>query len=876
MTSNVSLNVSFLLIRLASLLVPRDRRGEWLEEWRGELTALKDTRAAGVAGLPSLIGFAVGSLPHAMWMRTEGWTMDGLFQDLKYSARVLRQAPGFTVVAALTLALGIGANASIFALVNGLVLRAPAGVQDADRLVQIARSYESAPRWDNFSWPALNFIGESARTLSGVAGYQNEPFVMGRGSETERVLGQIVTGSYFDVLGIRPHVGRLLTPADNVEPGTHPVVVFSHALWTRRYGADPSIVGSTVQIGAQPYEVIGVTPEGFAGIRSIGARPGLFVPTMMRSGDNRALSLDSWGSSWINVVGRLADDVTFEEARASMQLVSARLREVSTINRDMTVLLAEGVGLDPGSREQAEQISFILVLIVGLVLLLTCTNVANLSLSRATTRRTEIGVRMALGAGRSRLIRHLVTESALLAVGATVLAIPIVFVSGDFLPLMFPSDLSVSLDADGRVYTFLVGIGLVAGLLFGVVPAWAASRHDMRDALREGASTGPRAKTRLSNALVVSQLALSLGLVAGAALLGRSVFNARMAQPGFNPSGLVAGMVGLEASGRFDGESGRAFFAALIAEAERLPGIRSATLANQLPIAGGHSRSTVRPVGRDDVDFEAEFTVVWSRYFETMGIPILRGRTLGGFDDEPERVVVVNDALASMFWPGEDPIGKELQGDPTWRVVGLVPDVQMRSLRSAGNPGVYYPASQGYRPTMALILSGENDRARLPETIRRTVATIDPELPVSSVVDLQAAMTESMGETRTIGYLLGVFAALALLLASVGLYGLVSYGASQRVREFGIRIALGAEPESLVRLILRRGLVISVLGIGLGLVISYGLGVALQSLLFGVSNTDGLTFGVAAAVLMTVGGVAAWLPARRASKVDAAISLRDA
>ena len=285
---------------------------------------------------------------------------------------------------------------------------------------------------------------------------------------------------------------------------------------------------------------------------------------------------------------------------------------------------------------------------------------------------------------------------------------------------------------------------------------------------------------------------------------------------------------------------------------------------------------TVRPVGRDDVNFEAEYTVVGPRYFETMGVPIVRGRALGGFDDEPERVVVVNEALASMFWPGEDPIGKELQADPPWRVVGLVPDVQMRSLRSRGNPGVYYPASQVYRPGMALHVSSETARAQVPDMIRRTVAAIDPGLPVSSVVDLQSAMTDSMGETRTIGYLVGAFAALALLLASVGLYGLVSYGASQRVRELGIRIALGAEPRSLVRLVLKRGIRISVLGIGLGFVISYGLDLALQSLLFGVAGTDALTLGGAALVLMTVGGFAAWLPARRASRVDASISLRDA
>lgn len=864
------------LVRAGGWLVPRDRRAEWLEEWQAELTALADAQATGTSGLPGAIAFAVGSLPHAVWTRTEGWTMDSVLQDLRYSARVLRRAPGFTIVAALTLALGIGANASIFSLVNGLVLRAPTGIESPGRLVQIARSYEADPRWDNFSWPAMRLIGSEARTLSGVAGYQAQPFVLGRGTETERVIGQLVTGTYFDVLGVTPHAGRLLQPVDDMDPGGHPVVVLSHSLWTRRYGADASMVGRSIQIGSRPYEVVGIARKGFAGIESIGSPPDIFVPTMMHPGYGGELPFDEWGSSWINVVGRLADGASFDEASASMEVMSLRLRDAAAVNEGILVLLADGVGLDPEGREDAKQISLILLLIVGLVLLLTCTNVANLFLSRATSRRTEVGVRMALGAGRTRLVRQLVTESSLLAVGATLLALPVVVAAGDLLPLVFPYSVSVSLDADARVYAFLVAIGLAAGLLFGAAPAWAASRRNVTHALREGASTGPRSRTRLRDALVVSQLGLSLGLVAGAALLGRSVLNARLAEPGFEPSGLSAGFVDLFATGRYDEESGAAFWESLLAEADRTPDARVATIASQLPIAGAHSRRSVRPVGRDDVYFEAEFTVVGPRYFETMRIPIVRGRALGGFDDEPERVVVVNEALASRFWPGEDPIGKELQGDPTaWRVVGLVPDVQMRSLRAVGNPAVYYPIARSYSPRMALHLSSESGRTPAPEVVRNAVASVDPELPVSTVVDLQAALTESMGETRTIGYLMGAFAALALLLAAVGLYGLVSYGASQRIREFGIRVALGARPESLVRLILAKGLAVSVLGVGVGLVISYGLGVALQSLLFGVGRTDVVTLLAAASLLMAAAALAAWLPARRASRVDAATSLRD-
>jgi hypothetical protein len=330
----VSRRWPWAIVCAASVMVPRGRREEWLEEWRGELAALDGARGAGAAGLPSTMGFAVGSLPHAVWMRTEGWTMDSLLQDLKYSSRVLRRAPGFTLVAGLTLALGIGANASIFALLNGLVLRAPAEIEEPDRLVQIARSYETDPRWDNFSWPAMKLIGQEARTLSGVAGYQDQPFVLGRGAETALVLGQLVTGNYFDVLGVTPEVGRLLQHADDVEPGAHPVVVLSHTLWTRRYGADPTIVGRTIQVGAQPYEVVGVAPPRFAGIEAIGGRPALFVPAMMHPGYRGELPFERWGTSWINVVGRLADGVAFQEAEASMDVVSARLREAAAVNEE--------------------------------------------------------------------------------------------------------------------------------------------------------------------------------------------------------------------------------------------------------------------------------------------------------------------------------------------------------------------------------------------------------------------------------------------------------------------------------------------------------------------------------------------------------------
>jgi predicted permease len=865
--------VARAVVGAASALVPGDRRREWLEEWRAELAALEGARAGGAAGLPSALGFAVGSVPHAMWTRTEGWTVDSVLQDVRYSIRVLRRAPGFTLVAALTLALGIGANASIFSLVNGLVLRSPAAIQAPDRLVQIARSYETAPRWDNFSWPAMKLIEAEARALSGVAGYHSEPFVLGRGADTERVDGQIVTANFFDVLGVAPHVGRLFQPDDDVYPG-HEVVVLSHALWSRRYGGDPTVVGRSIQVGARPYEVVGVAQPGFTGVESIGARPGVFVLATRHPGYYGEAIFEEWGSSWIDLFGRLADGVAFEQATASMDVVTARLRAAAAVHEDIEVLLAPGVGLDPEGREEATRISVILMVIVGLVLLLTCTNVANLLLARAAGRKTEVGVRMALGGGRGRLARQHVTESLVLSLGATLLAVPIVVAAGDLLPLVFPYSVSVSLHADAAVWAFLVGIGLLTGLVFGTVPALAATRRDLAATLRDGASTGPRARTRLRDALVAAQLGLSLGLVAGAALLGRSVLNAGSAEPGFEPAGLAVGFVDLFATGRYDEESGRALVADMVEAAQRVPGVRSASIANQVPITGGHSRAAVRPAGTDDVSFEAEYVIVGPRYFETMGMPILRGRALRGLDDEPERVVLVNERLAMMFWPDEDPIGQELLRGEPWRVVGVVGDVQMRSLRSPANPAVYYPAAHADTPWTWLHLASETGEALAPAVVRELVASLDPELPVATVVDMQAAMTASMGETRTIGYLVGVFATLALVLAAVGLYGLVSFSVSQRRRELGIRIALGAAPESLVKLVLARGVAIVALGLVMGLGVSYGLGIALKSLLFGVTETDLVTLGGAALMLTVAAGIAAWVPARRASRVDAMISLR--
>jgi predicted permease len=874
----VSHRLAMRLIRTAALLVPRGLRDEWREEWLAEVVVLgssRSPRGRGSGALPRPLVFALGAFPHALFVRVEEFTMESLLQDVRYALRLVTRAPGFTAVAAATLALGIGANGSMFTLVNGILLRPPAGIREPERLVQIARSYESAPRWDSWSVPALRMIGESD-AFSGVTGYWGQPFVLGRGAEAEAIFGQVVTGDYFGVLGAGPFLGRLLEPRDDSEPVEGRVVVLSHSLWTTRFGQDPSVVGRAITLGSEPFVVVGVARPEFTGPQSMGPPPQLWMTAMHHAEYAARMRSASWNSSWITAVGRLVDGVTYEQAEAAMGVVSTRLREATPNNQDIQALLAPGIGLDPVGRELAGRFSLILLTITGLLLLLTCTNVATLALARAAARRTEVGVRMTLGANRGRVIRQLLTEGVVLALLATALAVPVVLLAHRALPLILPGPVSVSLSADVRVLLFLSVIGLAAGVLFSAAPAWLSARADVTEDIREGAGTGTRARTRMRDTLVVSQLAMSLGLIAGAALLGRSVINARTARPGFEPADLHVGFIDTQPTGRYDAANGPELLRAVLAQAQTIPGVASATWANQAPLVGGHSRSTVRAADQppEAPGPEAEYIVVGPGYFETMGIRILRGRALRGLDDEPERVVVVNRTLAEMFWPGDDPIGQEIRrGEAIWQVVGVSEDVQMRTLRQPANPAVYYPLAQVHTPSGALLLRSSSPPIP-PEQIREAVAAVDPELPVTGIQDLRGALSVSMGETRTVAYLIGAFASLALMLASVGLYGVVSYGASQRARELGVRVALGARPASLVRLILARAAVIALIGTALGIGLSLLLGRALQGLLFGVAPADGVTLGGAALLLVLIAGVAAWIPARRASRVDAGVSLR--
>ncbi len=866
------------LLTALSHLVPRAERREWLDEWRSELEVLETDDTQRRSAYPGPLRFVMGALPHALWMRKEEWTMDSALQDLRYAARVLRRAPAFTIVATLTLALGIGANATIYTLINGLLVQDPPGVHEPDRLVQLARSYDEAPRWDNWSWPAMEAIRREAQGLAGVAGYADRSLTLGTGTDAEQVAAQYVTGNYFEVLGVRPALGRLLGPADDVTPGAHPVVVLGFDLWQRRYGGDPEVLGRTVDLAGGRYDVVGVAPARFAGVETLGQTPEVFVPGTMTPSFRGMSPFDEWGWSWIDVVARLGDGVGPEAARSAMATMTERLREQGSYGDDVRILLAEGVGMAPDERAEARRLSLLLSGVALLVLLLTCANVANLFVARATTRQGEMSVRLALGAGRARLTRQLVTESLVLGLAAAVVALLPLAAGARALPALFPYSVRVPLEPDAAVLASLVGLGLLSGLLFGAVPALTATRRGVASTLRAVGSRTATPSARLRDGLVVLQLALSLGLLAGAALLTSSLANASRADPGFESEGLLATYVDLEGTGRYDDEATVAFGELLARDAAELPGVVSATLASQAPFVGGFARSSRSPAERPNdpaATVEAEAVFVTAHYLETLGIPLSAGRALRTSAEEPERVALVNEALARRFWPGEDAVGKYLhEGEPI-RVVGVVGDVQFRSLRASPMPTVYQPLNESFTQRLVLIVRTRGAPLDLAPAVRRLVADLDPGLPVLTSADVHARMAGSLGTTRTVGTLVGVFAALALVLSVVGLYGLMSFAVAQRVREMGIRMALGAGPGRLVRLVLVRALGLTAAGLVFGLGLALAVGRGLDGYLYGVGTADPAALAAAAALLLASATLAAWLPARRAGRVDAAVSLRE-
>ena len=812
--------------------------------------------------------------------------MRNLWHDLRYAVRILLKAPAFTLIAVLSLALGIGANAAIFSLVNAILLR-PLAVMEPERLISVFPTDKSGEA-QAFSYPNYVDFRDRNDVFTGLFVTRFAPMSLSRENANERIWGYLVSGNYFDVLGTSAAQGRTFLAEEDQMELSHPVAVLSHGCWQRRFGGDPALVGKDVTLNNHRFRVVGIMPEGFTGTE-VAYTPELWVPVMMQEWIEPSNSwLDRRSTQNIFATGRLKPGVTLAQAEASLNNLARRLgEEYPDTNEGQSVTLTPPGLIHPMLRTPLISFTWALMALVGLVLLIACTNLANLLLARASERRKEVAIRLALGASLSRLVRQLLTESILLSVlgGAVgfLLAIWMIDLAVGFKPPVdFP--LSIDLGVDGRVLGFSLLASLITGIIFGIVPALQSTKPELVPALKDATAQAGSSRSRLRSTLVVAQIALSLVLLIAAGLVVRALQQVRTMSPGFDSeNGLIMSVdVGLQG---YDETKGAQFYQQLVERVRSLPGVRSASLASSVPLSINYNSTDVYVEGQAPVrgaNVPSAMTAsVGTNYFETMRTPLIEGRGFGDGDgqDSP-RVIVVNETFARRFFPGANPsesaIGKRVRfgGEQFWQIVGVARDGKYFSIGEAPRMFVYSPLLQDYATSATLIVRTSSNPERMISTIRDEVRKLDPNLPVFGVKTLTEHMGVSLFPARVAATLLGGFGLLALTLAGIGIYGVMAYAVTQRTREIGIRVALGARPTDVLRLCMRHGVLLSVIGVLIGLVATFALTRLMASLLYGVSPTDAVTFISISLLLTAVALLASYLPARRATKVDPMIALR--
>jgi predicted permease len=811
-----------------------------------------------------------------------------MFQDLRYGARMLLKSPSFTLIAVITLALGIGANTAIFSLINKVLLR-PLPIAEPGRIVAINNTTVAATKERTFPtlFSYLNYrdLRDRNGILDGLIAYTMAPVSLSHAGVNERVWGYLVSGNYFDTLGAKAVLGRMISPEDDRAPGAHPVAVLSHKCFERRFGADPSVVGRELIVNGRSFTVIGVAQPGFIGLE-VNYTPEIWFPLMMQS-EIRP------GREWLNnrkreglfLAGRLKPGSTAAQAESSLKIIAAALaREYPNENEGMSIELSPPGLFGALGRGPILGFSTVLMGVVGLVLLLVCTNLANLMLARAMDRRREIAVRLALGAGRIRILRQLLTENLLLSFlgGAMglLLASWAIQAAGTFRPPM-DVPLSTELSLDARVFIFTITITFITSIVFGLLPALQATKPDLVPALKNGASPGSR-RSRLRNALVTAQVALSLTLMISAGLVLRGLQRMQFTDLGFNPQHAVKLSFDLDLQG-YDRERGNQFQRQLVDRVRSLAGVQAAGVGNPVPLALYVSILPINIEGRAPVrEGTAPLTGVASAgpgYFQALGTRLLKGRDFTDQDDEKTlRVAVINENFARRFWPGEDAIGKRFslpsRDHALIQVVGIVQDGKYRSLSEDPQPFLFTSTKQFYAGLTTLVARVDGQPANAIAAIRREVEQLDPHLPVFDAMTLTEHLRLPLFPARVAAAALGGFGALSLTLAAIGIFGVMSYTVSQRTREIGLRMALGAQTGGVMKLMLMQGMKLAAMGAGIGLLISMALTRLMKNLLFGVSPTDPLTFGTIVLLLMSVALLACYFPARKAIRVDPMVALR--
>lgn len=804
--------------------------------------------------------------------------------EIRIAWRTLARRPLFTLAAVVTLALGIGLNSAVFSAVHALLLRPLPGVVEPDRLVQLYRAYPGDFVYGSNSIPHYLDLRERGDAFSGVALWTFLPVNLSTGDHNEMTMGELVSANFFEVLGVRPVLGRTFLPEEDVGIGAHPVAVLSHSAWRTRFGGDPGVVGREIRLNGQPYTVIGVAPAEFQGPVPI-VTPVLWAPLTMQPQLQARESLwESRGNNQFNVVARLKPGVTVEQARESMgalHLALAREHPEQYEGGGITVVPQTEAGIHPQMAAAQVGISAVIMGVVALLLLLACVNVANLFLARARERRREMAIRLSVGARRSDLIRQLLTESLLLSLIAGVAALGLARVAiglanGIRLPIDFP--IAFGLELNGPVLLFTFGVAVAAGALFGLVPALDASRPELVSGLKSeaGTETSGIRRSRLSRGLVVAQIALSLVLLVSAGLFLRSLERATRMEKGMDAENLLIASVDPSLQG-YDAARTRAFFDELVGRVRALPGVRAAAVGEIVPLGLNDQQTGLQVPGYTFGENERQsfdYNFVGDGYFEAMGVPIVQGR---GFtaQDRGQDVAVVNQRMAERFWPGQSPIGRTVRrGQTEYRIIGVTATGKYRSLGESPLEYIYFPIPESWNSALTLHVRTAGDPESLLPLVRSQVRALDSTLPIYDAKTMTRHLGIALLPARLAGAVLGIFGALGLLLAAIGTYGVLAYSVAQRTREIGIRTALGAERGRVVGLVVGQMLRLVGMGLAAGLVGAVLVGRLVERMLYGISGLDPIAFAGVSALLVAAGFLAAWLPARRAARVDPVVALR--